>query len=237
MKQPFFYYTYPNTLGFKVGFTTRFKGGGFNLGLNTQQSTQEVLENREFLAKILKQPYQNLVFAKQEHTDNILEVEKGGEYPAVDGFITQKQGIVLNILTADCLGILAYDPDTKIMGAFHAGWKGSAKKIVQKGLKSMIDIGAKAENIKVFINPGICKNCYEVKEDLKDFFKAEIFSYQNNKMYLDLIKENTQQILECGVLKNHITTHLECTYTSNALYSFRKEKEKAGHFSNFIFME
>ena len=101
----------------------------------------------------------------------------------------------------------------------------------------MINKGAKAENIKVFINPHICKNCYEVKEDLKKFFKEEIFLYQNNKIYLDLTKENTRQILECGVLKNHITTHLECTYTSNALYSFRKEKEQAGRFSNFIFME
>lgn len=231
-------YVYPGTEGFKAGFSRRGdlnSPWGLNLGLNTLQNPAEVEENRKRFAGLLEK--KELVFLNQVHQDAILETESSGIFDGFDGVITRKKGLVLNILTADCLGILACDPMAGIAGAFHAGWKGSALKIVQKGLEKMFLLGAKPAHTKVLINPGICRNCYEVGPELKSFFSPESFHETGGKLFLDLFFENTRQILETGVDTNSIQAYGECSLESPELYSYRREKEKAGRFTSFIVME
>lgn len=222
---------------FKVGFTTKTGGinsaWGFNLGLNTEEPSFEIQKNRELYRQLLGNEYE-YAFANQVHSSNILLVNRGGIYDGVDGFVTKEKKLVINILTADCLGIAAVDVENGVIGAFHAGWKGSAEKIVQKGVEKMLSLGAKTGNIQVFIAPGIKAPDYEVGEDLKNYFPEKVFEIHDGKICLNLESENIRQLNEMGI--NKVTSAPFSTFQEENLFSFRRDAKNAGRFATFIVM-
>lgn len=117
---------------------------------------------------------------KQVHGDVIYRVgsEKDCAKPCIgDGLITNVPGILLAIQTADCLPVVLIDPQKKAVGAFHAGWRGTFKRIVEKGVGAMQQhFGSDPKRILAAIGPGIHSCCYEVGRDLRTQFEAQ-FSY------------------------------------------------------------
>jgi YfiH family protein len=96
---------------------------------------------------------------------------------AGDGLITNVPEIALGVLTADCIPVLLVDRKNRVVGAFHAGWRGTAKRIVEKGLGLMRrEYGSLPEDIHAVIGPGIQKCCYEVGEELRNEFESQ-FAY------------------------------------------------------------
>src|SRR5438270_5048093 len=150
------------------GFSTRSDG---NLALP---------KNRAAFEKSIGATSWPMATLKQVHSDVIYRVgsEKDCAKPcAGDGLITSVPGLLLAIQTADCLPVLLVDPQKKAVGAFHAGWRGTFKRIVEKGVGAMQQhFGSDPKKILAAIGPGIHFCCYEVGRDLRTQFEAQ-FSY------------------------------------------------------------
>jgi YfiH family protein len=119
-----------------------------------------------------------LVTLRQVHSDIIHFVDAPPPSHLVgDGLITATPGLILGIQTADCLPIILVDPKHRAVGVFHAGWRGTIKRIVEKGLGRMrLHFGSRARDIKAAIGPGIHSCCYEVGEEVRTQFESQ-FSY------------------------------------------------------------
>jgi len=91
--------------------------------------------------------------------------------------ITNKPGILLGILTADCIPVVLVDSKRRAVGVFHAGWRGTLKRIVQKGVGEMQrNFGSKPQDIRAAIGPGIHSCCYQVGPEIRDQFHSQ-FEY------------------------------------------------------------
>jgi YfiH family protein len=170
------------------GFSTRLSGssrtyGGntLNLGFTQQDSRSAVERNR---ASFLQQvgghdgkPWP-LVALRQIHSDLIHCVEDLPQEPLVgDGLITRMPGILIGIQTADCLPVILVDPKQKAVGVFHAGWRGTVKRVLEKGVGEMRRyFGTLPKNIKAAIGPGIHSCCYNVGPEVRQQFESQ-FAY------------------------------------------------------------
>jgi YfiH family protein len=176
------------------GFSTR--AGGFsraygkaelNLGFTKDDPRATVERNRAaFLAALEPaRGRQNknahdwkLITLRQIHSDIIHPVDAKSDVPLIgDGLITAAPGLLLGIQTADCFPIILVDAKRRAVGVFHAGWRGTVKRIVEKGAGEMHRwFGTRPEEIKAAIGPGIGGCCYEVGEEVRARFESQ-FSY------------------------------------------------------------
>ncbi len=265
------------------GFSTR--AGGFsriygkaalNLGFTKEDSKPAVERNRSaFLAKIGATSQSNrksepwpLVTLRQVHSDIIHFVDSLPESPLVgDGLITNQPGLLLGIQTADCLPVILVDPKRRAVGVFHAGWRGTIQRIVEKGVGEMRHhFGTQPRDLKAAIGPGIHGCCYEVGPEVRDKFESQ-FAYAEKlfrvseepdpvrekypmlfltarapghselpqKIYLDLVEANRQQLLALGLRTKNIDASLLCTSCRpDLLFSYRAEKGKTGRMMGVV---
>jgi polyphenol oxidase len=164
-----------------AGFSRVYGGHTLNLGFTKRDSRRTVERNRQAFLQQLgsvhdKKPWP-LVTLRQIHSDLIHCVAKLPEEPLVgDGLITRMPGILLAVQTADCLPIILVDTK-KAVGVFHAGWRGTVKRIVEKGVGEMRHwFGTLPKNIKAAIGPGIHGCCYEVGAEVRQQFESQ-FAY------------------------------------------------------------
>jgi YfiH family protein len=164
------------------GFSRVYGGGALNLGFTEQDSRNAVERNRTaFLSKFgfMKngQPWP-LVTLRQIHSDLIHRVNKPPEEQlAGDGLLTDTPGMLLGIGTADCLPIILVDVKSRAVGIFHAGWRGTVKRIVEKGVGEMGRyFGTLPGDVKAAIGPGIHGCCYEVGTEVREQFASQ-FAY------------------------------------------------------------
>src|SRR6185437_11244960 len=164
------------------GFSRVYGGNALNLGFTKEDSRNLVEKNRAaFLQKLgamNKKQNWPLVTLRQIHSDLIHCVTTAPtEQLAGDGLITCDPEIVLGIQTADCLPIILVDTKKRAVGVFHAGWRGTMKRIVEKGVGEMRRcFGSMPRDIKAAIGPGIRGCCYEVGEEVRRAFEAQ-FEY------------------------------------------------------------
>jgi YfiH family protein len=171
------------------GFTTRFGGvtaaygaRSLNLGFTKDDLRDNVERNRRAAliaagAAGKGKPWP-LVTVRQVHSDIIHVVRSSRPAKFVgDGLVTDLSGVALGILTADCFPVLLVDTKKKAVGAFHAGWRGTVKRIVEKGVGIMrLEFGSRPEDIHAAIGPGIQKCSLEVGEEVEDAFHTQ-FDY------------------------------------------------------------
>ncbi|WMJ74207.1 peptidoglycan editing factor PgeF [Cytophagaceae bacterium ABcell3] len=216
--------------------------GGLNLSYNVDDNVENVKENRKRLASALK--VDRLVFPEQTHSDHVKVVlsEKDLDYlKDTDGLVTQMKGLCIAVMSADCVPVLIYDPVEKVVGAVHAGWRGTVSLIAQKAVKAMIrNFNCEPQNMIVGIGPSICKEVYETGSEVVSAFhrvfgKEERIVTVNpgtGKGHLDLWEANKVQLLDIGVLPGHIELAETCTYKENKQYfSARYSAGKAGRFA------
>ncbi len=119
-----------------------------------------------------------LVTLRQIHSDIIHAVDAAADEPlAGDGLLTVTPGILLAIQTADCFPVIVVDAKRRAVGVFHAGWRGTVKRIVEKGVGEMFRcFGSRPRDLKAAIGPGIQGCCYEVGEEVRTQFESQ-FAY------------------------------------------------------------
>jgi polyphenol oxidase len=164
------------------GVSRAYGGNALNLGFTRQDSRAAVERNRELFLKELGvtngRKTWPLVSLRQIHSDLIYRVDQVPEQPlAGDGMVTAVPGIVLAVQTADCLPVILADRKRRAVGVFHAGWRGTVKRIVEKGVGEMRKhFKSDPRNLVAAIGPGVQGCCYEVGEEVRTKFEAQ-FAY------------------------------------------------------------
>lgn len=208
---------------------------GLNLGYNTAASTDEVDRNFNSLFKKLGWLDQKYSIANQVHGTRIEIVSKPGVIKDTDGLITTTSNLALGIRVADCAAVLIADPVKRIIGAFHAGWKGASHGIIPAGINTMKKLGGDPVNFLVFISPCISLKNFEVGEEVADQFPDQ-FIYREgfNKPHIDLKGFIMNQLVQKGVIESNIQLSEKCTVDDERFFSFRRERERAGRMLGMI---
>ncbi|MFZ0305956.1 MAG: peptidoglycan editing factor PgeF [Terracidiphilus sp.] len=175
------------------GFSTRVGGisraycgedapGELNLGFRAEDTREAVAANRRLLAEAVTGDASSpLIALKQFHSNLVVRAaaaDAGRERPRrADGQITDERGILLAVQTADCIPVIVADRKRRAVGVFHAGWRGTVKRIAEVGVGRMrLDFGSKPEDMVAAIGPGNGVCCYAVGEEVLSEFDSQ-FSY------------------------------------------------------------
>jgi len=182
------------------GFSTRLDGvseingaKALNLGFTERDSRRAVEQNRSAFVRAMGAVNGSelwpLVALRQVHSDLVHRVEGvPGKSLTGDGAITDTPGLLLAVETADCLPIILVDPEHRAVGVFHAGWRGTLKRIVEKGVGAMRGAFlSEPSRMKAAIGPGIGACCYEVSEEVREKFESQ-FGYA-----AELFEERTER--------------------------------------------
>jgi polyphenol oxidase len=215
-----------------------------NLGYHVGDDPKKVTANRKRLAKAVGFDIDSLTCGKQVHKNKVVVVTSKlrGKGSAdwssainnTDALITKLPNTCLMINVADCVPLLFYDPVKKVIGATHAGWRGTELKIAQKTVRSMVKLGSKSKNIKVGIGPSISPCCYEVSKDVAVRFDHYIC--KGNKYFVDLKLENKEQLIKAGIPSKNIQTSKVCTKCSSIKFFSARAESPTGRFGAGIML-
>ncbi|MFO8236298.1 MAG: peptidoglycan editing factor PgeF [Bacteroidales bacterium] len=222
-----------------------------NLGYTSGDVQESVDENRNRLATALGITDNNLVFPQQIHSSNIYLISDTeniqGKIRETDGLLTQKPGLYLSVLTADCVPVIFFDPAVKAIGVAHAGWRGTVQNITGKMIdRFMEEFNSNPVDILAGIGPSIGPEVYEVgtnvieavHKQFGDNAKYLLREKGSGKAYLDLWKANRIQLEGKGVPANHIETAAICTYTNYIqFFSARRLGIQCGRFGAGIMLK
>ena len=172
------------------GVSRAYGGNALNLGFTKHDSRAAVERNRELFLKELDvangRKSWPLVSLRQIHSDLIhcvdrMRVDRLPEQPlAGDGVVTDSPGLLVAVQTADCLPIILVDPKRRAVGVFHAGWRGTVKRIVEKGVGEMRKhFKSDPRDLVAAIGPGVRGCCYEVGEEVRTKFETQ-FAYASS---------------------------------------------------------
>lgn len=222
----------PN-LGVPHAFSTRLGGvsGGDFAGLNLDDRVDDpalVQVNRERLASSLGFTAQSVARLEQVHGTDVIRVSAPGVWTG-DALVSATPGVLLAIGTADCYPLLLADEAAGVIGATHAGWKGTVGDIAGKTVQAMLELGARAERIRAAVGPGICGEQYPVGAEVADRFRAsglaEFVLERGSALHLDLAGANRALLAQAGV--KDIWVSGRCS-TEADFYSFRRDAGRTG---------
>jgi YfiH family protein len=177
----------------------------------------------------------------QKHTDKVMVVEAWFEPVKADAVVTREKGLLIGVQVADCVPILIYGSRKGIVGAIHAGWRGTAEGILKKTIKLLVErFYVEGNGIMIAIGPSIRRCCYEVGGDVIDSVRkatGEGIYYRSKgcKYLLDLQAANKLQALSMGVPESNIWVSNDCTSCHpERFYSYRYAKGSTGRQAGFI---
>ncbi len=233
-------------MSFRQGGKSPSPFNSLNLGLHTDDNKENVLTNRKLFFNSLDINYKNIVTLKQVHSNKVEIVNKpdkgrgalnfNGSLSEADGMVTIETGIPLVVFTADCMPIFFLEPQKRIIGIAHAGWKGTLLKITRNVINIMKDFGANPANIITGLGPGIGCCCYKIGADLVNKFDNKYIETKNENYYLNLSEANKDTLISCGIKKHNIIDSSFCTSChTEYCFSYRKEK-KTGRMASVIML-
>ena len=222
--------------GIRHGFFTRAGGvsqgiyRGLNTGAGSQDAREHVAENRARVATTMGVTPHSLLSLYQVHSPDALVVRApfDGERPKADALVTDRPGLALGVLTADCGPILYADAQAGVIGAAHAGWKGALTGILESTVAAMEGLGARRERIVAVLGPSIGPDNYEVGPEFVDRFTAD--SAANARFFspsakpghalFDLNGYTVERLRNAGVAAHAVN---RCTYADETtFYSYRR---------------
>jgi len=215
-----------------------FTGKAGDLNLAKHQPTvfpeKSVEKNRESLCKCLELNYEKLIVVPISHTDSVQVLENENQkLKECDAVITHLTEIPILITAADCVPILLYSPEKRILGLVHAGWKGTCGKIVEKAVIAMQEhYMVRPSQIIAAIGPAIGRKNYEVGQDVADLLvqateSEEILDTSGPKPRADLKLANKIQLDKVGVMKIFVS-ELDTAIHTSMFYSHRIQAKRAG---------
>ena len=250
------------------GFSTRLGGvstgifSSMNLGHDLgpySDDPNNIEENFRRICDSIGMDVNTVVISKQVHKTNIRLVDQSDcgkglfiprDFDEIDGLITNTPGITLVTKYADCVPLYFVDPVKKAIGLTHSGWRGTVMKIGKITVEKMQEhFGSKPEDIISVIGPSICKDCFEIGEEVADeFIKAFELSPKNNIIYpkkekpgkflCDLWAANKKVLKEAGLRDENIHISGVCTACNpELLFSHRKTGGNRGSLAAFLAMK
>lgn len=210
----------------------------FNLGARCGDQQQAVAANRESLARKLALPGAPR-WMQQVHGISVLDVDVdvAEDEPKADAAVSHRAGVVLAVLSADCLPVLFCADDGSAIGVAHAGWRGLAAGVLEA---AVFALGAAPERLLVWIGPGIGAASYEVGEEVRAAFVehdgAAGFAFVPTRpghWHCDLAALSRRRLLACGV--ERVSGGNFDTFRDPRFYSFRRDRE-TGRFASLVWI-
>ncbi len=213
-----------------------------NLGVRWGDDRSAVDENRRRLAAAAGYPPEQLVATRHVHGTAVWTV--GGTLPdpaEFDGLVCDHAGPVLGAFAADCIPLLFADPDARVIGAAHAGWRGTVGGVAANVVARMIELGARADRIRIALGPSIGPCCFEVGPEVVEQFRAALDGVPGlivagpHKDHVDL-RVATRAIVErAGIAPEHVDDRPPCTKCEPArFFSYRRDGKDGGVHMGFI---
>ncbi len=199
--------------------------------------------NLDDISKFVNIPKNNIYLPVQKHTNRIHVLQKDFKPVVTDAVLTDKKGILIGVQVADCVPVLLNDREKGVIGAVHAGWRGTVSQILKNALREMKNrFGSSAGDILVAIGPSIRRCCYNVGSDVKNaVLKASgegpYYHKKDGRYFIDLADANLLQALSIGIRQKNIWQSDECTFCNPArFYSYRYSNGTTGRQGGFIMM-
>ena len=199
--------------------------GSLNFG-GHDDDPENVRINRERALTFAGMNPKNVARLNQIHGGDVVVAKEGAQ--TGDALVSVEKGITLAIGAADCYPLLFHDAQNAVIGAAHAGWKGTLARIAHNTIEKMISLGAERREIRVAIGPGICRNNYEVSEEvIAKFMNAGFPESIHTGRQLDLLATNKFVLNESGISSDRIWALNRCT-TEDDFFSYRRDHGKTG---------
>lgn len=189
----------------------------------TNRAQGDMKKNDENRRKVVREVFgddRKLLTAPQKHTNKV----------GVDALISKKKNVAIGVFVADCVPILLADEKHGILAAVHAGWKGTLGGITTNTVNEMEKLGGSLEDMSVWIGPHIGMCHYDVpRERAQKFLRMfdndpKVASFFENAWHVDIGWANYRQLLDAGILSDHINAPVTCTACQiDRYFSFRKD--------------
>ncbi len=217
------------------GFFTRRGGAssgifsGLNCGQGSSDLSEAVAVNRDRVAQSLGLPATALIGVHQVHSADVITVTTPWDKPPkADALVTDRPGIALSVLTADCQPVLFADATAGVIGAAHAGWRGALSGVLGNTVAAMKALGARPDQITAIIGPTISQRAYEVGPEFMEAFLAEDRGYDRffaggdgDRVQFDLPGFGLHRLRQAGIGQAAWTGH--CTYSDpDSFFSYRR---------------
>ena len=201
---------------------------GLNVGWGSDDNRETIAENRRRAVEAVM-PGRQLVTVHQVHSATVVEAGDWAEIdrPQADALVTDRPGLLLGILTADCAPILLADREAGVVGAAHAGWRGAVAGVAEAVVAAMETLGARRERISAAVGPCIAVSNYEVDHDFRDQLLANdpanerFFTDGGSKPHFDLEAFVVGRLAAAGI-KQVEALGLDTYGDRDRFYSYRR---------------
>ena len=200
------------------------------------KAEQVIIDRRRFPENIGVDPCR-LAIPEQVHGNGVQGVNGPGSFALCDALLSKAENVFLAVSVADCLPIFLWDPMRRVVGAVHAGWRGTRARILMKTAARMCeDFGTNATDIVAFLGPSARVCCYDVGEDVsKGFHDRYLQRGVGRNPHLDLMSLNKDVLVAAGVSPKNIEISPECTICGPMkLPSLRRDKMSSGRMMGVI---
>ncbi|MEW2503192.1 MULTISPECIES: peptidoglycan editing factor PgeF [unclassified Amycolatopsis] len=211
----------------RAGGASRPPYDSFNLGDHVGDEEGNVFANRERLASELGLAPERLAWMEQVHgrTATVVDGTEARAAEATDALVTDKPGVALVVLVADCVPLLLADPEAGVVAAVHAGRVGARIGVVPAAVAAMRGLGAEPSRIEALLGPAICGACYEVPADMAADVEKHVpgsaCKTRQGTPGLDLRAGLWRQLAGLGV--GRIGVDPRCTAEDKTLFSYRRD--------------
>lgn len=212
---------------------------------------EDAIRWRKRVCEILAVPFEQLTSPEQVHGAEVLALEgqdvgcgRDGRQSAVrfvDGLLTDRPGVPLILLSADCPLVCVYDPDRRAVGAVHASWQGTVARAAENLVHQMSrSFGCEPGRLIVGITPSAGPCCYEVGEQVRRIARSRLddldacFLVKDGRIMFDLWAANVQQLTAAGVPRDRIEVMGACTICDQRFWSHRRDGADAGRTALFV---
>lgn len=198
-----------------------------NAGGGSSDCPNLVAANLEIMREVLRAD--RLVTAHQNHGIDIVPIPTS-EYPQGDVLFTQEKNIGLVIRHADCQATLIYDPENHVLANVHCGWRGNVQNVYSHAIKWMQKkVGSDPKKLLVCISPSLGPEASEFKNFEREL-PPSFLPYQFKPTYFNLWEVSRNQILDLGILPEHLEIAQICTFSNpEDFFSYRRKKESGRH--------
>jgi polyphenol oxidase len=225
----------------RTGGVSEGRYAELNLAFHVADDPAAVTANRERLAAALDLSLDAFVVAQQVHQGHVEVVtdahrgrgarSDGDAIAATDALITRERGIVLAVMSADCVPVIIFDPTLPAVGIAHAGWAGTLLHVTRRTVEKMhAEFGSEPRALVAAVGPSIGPATYEVRRDVADLARAEfagldVLRPKGDETYLfDLWESNVGDLVEAGLSRENIELAGIDTYADGArFYSHRRD--------------
>ena len=210
-----------------------------NCGQGSKDDPDHVRQNRQVVASDLGVEVNHLLSPYQVHSPTALIVEEPWpldiERPRLDALVTKTPGLAIGVMTADCAPVLFCDPQAKVIGAAHAGWRGAFGGVLDHTIEQMCLLGASRKNIRATVGPAISLEIYEVGDEFREKILEEDLGNTRffakppgaRKVHFDLKAYARHRLTAAGLENTGVIDH--CTYQLEDRYFSYRRSQRLAH--------